>query len=204
MKALLIVFSVLIGTISYAQVEAIEITPTFGYTFNGSITQYDQFYDLKDAVSFGGIVNVEVRSKKHIEVSYRRSIQTVQYVETFSSGQFEAGMEQFHIGIFQELGDNSSVKPFFNVAFGATRYFEEQKRWLDAYRYSLAMGVGAKFFITDNFGIRVQSQLVMPLSYNSVGVFCDGSGYCSGGASFNVPIVHFDLSTGLILRISTN
>ena len=69
MKAFLILFSILIGTISYAQVEAIEITPTFGYTFNGSITQYDQFYDLQDAVSFGGIIDVEVRSKKHIEIS---------------------------------------------------------------------------------------------------------------------------------------
>lgn len=203
MKTPLIIFSLLCTGMTYSQVEAIEITPMFGYTFNGSIAQYGQYYDLTNAVSFGGLVDIEVYSKNHIEISYRRSIQTVHYEESFSSGQFEVGMEQYHFGLVQELGENYKVKPFWNFALGTTRYFEQDKRWSEAYRFSLAAGIGAKFFLTNNIGFRIQSQLVVPMYYGGFGVFCDGAGYCSGSTSFNIPILHFDLSGGLIVRIPT-
>ena len=203
MKTLLFVLSLLFTGMTYSQVEAIEITPMFGYTFNGSIAEYGQYYDMRDAVSFGALVDIEVYSKNHIEISYRRSIQTVEYTESFSSGQFEVGMEHYHIGLVQELGENYKVKPFWNFALGTTRYFEQEKRWSESYRFSLAAGIGAKFFLTNNIGFRIQSQLVVPMYYGGFGVFCDGSGYCSGGTSFNIPILHLDVSGGLIVRIPT-
>ncbi|MAR66935.1 MAG: hypothetical protein CL833_06790 [Crocinitomicaceae bacterium] len=203
MKATFFIISILIGTLSYAQIEAVEITPTYGYTINGSVTQYGQFYDVKDAVSFGGVLDLELAANRNVEVSYRRSVQTVQYVETFSYGEFEVGMEHFHIGIFQGIGKHDKIKPYWNFLLGGIRYYGQERRWLDVYRFSMAAGVGAKLFLTDNLGIRFQSQLALPMSYTGAGLFCDGSGYCSGGASFNVPIAHLDLSAGLILRIST-
>ena len=77
MKATFFIISILIGTLSYAQIEAVEITPTYGYTINGSVTQYGQFYDVKDAVSFGGVLDLELAANRNVEVSYRRSVQTV-------------------------------------------------------------------------------------------------------------------------------
>jgi len=113
-------------------------------------------------------------------------------------------MENYQIGGVREFKDGK-VKPFSFFKLGVARYYGEGKNRFDSWRFSANLGLGAKIFFNDIIGIRLQTSLLMPMTIDGVGIYAGaGSGGVSsgGGATFYVPIVHWDLSGGLIFRIS--
>ena len=70
----------------------------------------------------------------------------------------------------------------------------------DTYTFSIALAGGAKIFLGERLGLRLQARLGMPMLFNGLylGV---GTGGASGGLSFHVPTVMFDLSAGVFIRI---
>ena len=203
MKKLTLLAALLITTSSlFAQ--TIEITPLFGYTFSGKVNGYYGTYDVKDDMLYGGILDVEVDHLLHAVISYRRN--DPQLVEKSILGGtdiYDIGVEHYQAGVIRELKDDK-VKPFAGVSLGATRYFgkgrNNERYWL----FSGAFELGAKVFFNDVIGLRLQSNLTLPMEFGGGGIFCGigtgGSG-CSGSVYFNVPLVHWDLSAGLIIRL---
>jgi hypothetical protein len=183
----------------------IEITPLFGYTFSGTVDGYSSSYDVKDDMMYGGMLDVEFDHLLFLELSYRRIDPDL--VEKSHLGgnisTYSIGVEHYQVGVIKELLDNE-IKPFVGATIGTSRYFGKEKGSERYWLFSAAIELGAKVFITDKIGIRLQTNLTLPMEFAGGGIFCGvggGSSGCGTNVYFNVPLVHLDLSAGLIFRI---
>ena len=68
-------------------------------------------------------------------------------------------------------------------------------------RFSIGLGLGARYFFTPMIGIRLQARLLMPLYFGGAGFGC-GSGGCSSGAYFGVEIFQGDFTGGVVIKIN--
>jgi hypothetical protein len=206
-KITLILAFVALGTTIKAQ-NNIELTGTYGWSVNGSIDNYYGKIDMKDGATYGGNLSVEVKDFTWVEFTYNRS--STQFAGSLYNGffsEFISGdmvMENYQIGVLREFKDGK-VKPFSFFKLGGARYYGEGKNTFDSWKFSVNLGLGAKIFFNDRIGIRLQTSLLMPMTFDGVGIYVGaGSGGVStgAGATFDVPILHWDLSGGLIFRIS--
>jgi hypothetical protein len=197
----LMLLFVLSGTIVFGQ--SIELSPSFGYTFNGSIDAPYGDYDLRDAESYGGYLGIGVGVSSFIELSYRRNNVRVD-ASTLLDGayRFNAAVEHYHIGGLQEFS-KGKIKPFALLSMGASRYFEkETSNSLETWIFSTSVGVGGKIFFSENIGLRLQTTLTLPMHFDGIGIFCGSGGGCGSSVYFGIPIVHFELSAGLVFKFN--
>ena len=102
------------------------------------------------------------------------------------------------------------LAPFGVFTLGATRFDIKNAvdlegggtpvHYSNTWAFSIALAGGAKIFLAERIGIRLQARLGMPMLFNGLYLGI-GTGGASGGASFRVPLVQFDLSAGLFLRL---
>lgn len=205
MKKFTIIAAILLtSNILFAQ--SIEITPLFGYTLSGKVNGYNTTYDVKDDMMYGGLLDVEIDHLLHVELSYRRSdprMLEIKYPSGIIARNHDIGIEHYQVGVIREFMEGK-VKPFGGISLGTSRYFGKDTNSRSYWYFSGAVELGAKLFITDNIGIRLQTNLTMPLEFGGGGIFCGiggGSSSCGTNVYFNVPIVHLDLTAGLIIRL---
>lgn len=200
-------FLMLLVSSSAVFAQYLEVTPLFGYTFAGKYDRYNQVLDIKDNILYGVAVDMELVPKSYVEFSYRRN-DTQMSESTYNSSEvnmYNIGVEHYQIGYLRELNENQ-IRPFAAISFGTTRYFGkgqlDERYWM----FSTALNLGAKMFVSERIGIRIQTNLTMPLEFGGVGFGCGigtiGGG-CGGDLYFNVPLVHWDLAAGLIFRFGS-
>jgi len=67
-----------------------------------------------------------------------------------------------------------------------------------AWSFAGTLGLGAKVYLNDKLGIRLQARMDLPLRFSGLWIGTGG-----GGASFVVPVWQFDFSAGVFLRLGT-
>ena len=204
MKKLILSLIVLFSLNSFSQ--NIEITPIFGYTFSGSSDYYYRVeIDIKDDVSYGVMVSAEMAPQMHVEFMYQITDAALRYSDYSSpvlSDNYDVRYEHFQLGGVQEF-QGGDLRPFLKASLGTTRYQikgGQEYRDGDTWEFSGSIGGGVKKFFSDNVGIRLQTNLILPMRWSGGGVYCGPYG-CSGGTSFHVPLVHWEVSAGLILKM---
>jgi hypothetical protein len=208
MKRYFILLTAGLMLITTASAQKAEIGGFYGISFNSKIRTYYGEFKVDDKANYGGQLSIALSSETFIELMYNRTDTRVQY---YRSQPFDISIEYFHIGGLQQLDIGSDmIAPFGNFTLGPTRFNIKNRVDLegdgsnyysgDAWALSVALAGGAKIFLHERLGIRLQARLSMPMLFNGLylGV---GTGGVSSGASFRVPLVQFDLSAGLFLRL---
>ncbi|WP_066632068.1 hypothetical protein [Labilibacter marinus] len=180
--------------------QSVEFTPIYGYTFSGTVYDYYGTFDVKDDVTFGGLLNVEIDQGLYVELSYQRINPTLIEERPLVNLKHDIGIEHYQIGAQKEF-KQGQVKPFAELLLGTSRYFPRSGNNKDVWRFSGTLGLGAKVFFNDYLGIRLHTRLALPMEFGGAGIFCGIGGGCSGGVSFNVPLAHWELGGGLIIRL---
>ena len=188
----------------FVSAQVIEVTPLFGYTVSGKVDAYYGTYDVKDDIMYGGLLGVQITDNSYVELSYRRNDPQLNITSLADGNSIrDIGIEQYMVGYLHEFLDGK-IKPFAVGNIGLSRYFGKAKNTDRYWFLAPDFGVGAKMFFSDRIGIRLQTDLIMPLEFSGSGIFCGigtgGSG-CSADIVFNVPIVHWNLTAGLIIRL---
>lgn len=200
-----IIFSTLFALFAFVgSTQVIEVTPLFGYTVSGKVDAYYGTYDVKDDMLYGGLLGVQITDNSYVELSYRRNDPQL-YITSLADGNSirDIGIEHYMVGYLHEFTDGK-IKPFAVANIGLSRYFGKAKNSDRYWFLAPNFGVGAKMFFTERIGIRLQTDIVMPLEFSGSGIFCgigSGGSGCSADIAFNVPIVHWDLMAGLIIRL---
>ena len=210
-KPLLLVAAGLL-LITTTQAQKAEIGGFYGISFNSQIRTYYGQFKVDNKANYGGQLSIALSSQTFVELMYNRTDTKVQYFDRFGASQpFDVSIEYFHIGGLQQLDIGSEmIAPFGNFTLGPTRFNIKNQVDLegdgsnyysgDAWALSVALAGGAKIFLHERIGIRLQARLGMPMLFNGLylGV---GTGGVSSGASFRVPLVQFDLTAGVFIRI---
>lgn len=197
MKRLFVLAALLFsGVALFAQ--SVELTPLYGYTISGKVDSYNRYYNVGDDMSFGGMLSVEIDHLLFVELSYIRTNTDV-VTNRLLDGTFDLAVEQYQVGVLREFSEGQVV-PFAKFMLGTTRYAQTSKGSGRYWLFSAGLGLGAKIFLTDRVGLRLHTNLTLPMQFAGGGFFC-GTGGCSSDIAFNVPMVHWELGGGLIIRL---
>jgi hypothetical protein len=207
-KACLLGFlAIFLGTFQAQSQKTVELSPFWGYTFSGStdIYTYGGFpvnYDVKDGMSYGATLGMEVTYLVQAELSYTRVDTRLVRTGNLDRSTFDVGMEYYQIGGVKEIElDGPDTKAFGKLSLGANRYWNKDEDFGSNWMFSAVFGLGVKKFFSDHVGIKIYSNLNLPMEFGGVGFFV-GTGGIDGGASFYVPMLHWDVGGALILRMN--
>ena len=153
-----------------------EITPTVGYRFQSTIsTEYSAVIDSVDvpaSLTYGLTVEYKVHPNLNVEFLWSHQASSL---EVDFRGNPPAGFEEefadlsvdtFQIGGLWETGRRGDkARAYFDFLLGATT-INPSNGFDSLTRFSMSLGGGGKFQISDNVGIRVGLRW-MPVYVNS-------------------------------------
>ncbi len=175
---------VALAPVATAQDRGVEITPTVGYRFGGTVSSFDNAIidsvKVPDTVSFGITGEWPVHPNLNLEVLW--SHQDTSLEATFK-GTAPAGVnpEFSHLnidtvqvgGLWQSGRRGDKVRGYFDLLVGMS-ILTPAPEYESLTRFSMTLGGGAKFQISDKIGIRLGLRW-MPVYLNSEGT---GTGWC--------------------------
>jgi hypothetical protein len=190
--------------------QGIEITPFAGYTYGGGFS--DGYYgnsstivnslDLKNMAHYGLIIDVPLQQTVQLELLYSRQNTGLQLKAPVQNVPlFDVAVNYFHGGFLfhRPYGD---WLPYFNFHLGAT-WFDPKGDPDGITRFSWALGLGAKRFISETVGIRLQARWDGTYIRSGNDYFCDPfTGFCYTYTS-SVAMWQGELTGGLIFRLGS-
>lgn len=200
MKKLLLI-ALLAFTFGVINAQRVEITPTFGYTFSGTVEGYNGTYDLQNDLLLGAKLDVQFLDHTYFELSFRRNDPELYYIERNQEpAQTNTVTAHYMAGVMQEFTEGN-FRPYGIISLGLSRYHDkgasDWKKWF----FSTEFGLGTKIFINDYFGFRFQASVTTPWDFEGGGMYWDIGGGTSANLNFGIPIAHWDLSGGIIISI---
>ena len=97
-----------------------------------------------------------------------------------------------------------AIKPYGVISAGTSRYWLKGDENYNKWFFSTEFGLGAKMFFSDMVGIRAQASVTTPWDFAGGGMYWGVGGGGAGGSAnmtFGIPVAHWDLSAGIIIRL---
>jgi len=189
--------------LSFSTFAQIEIIPSVGYMFGGSMNFYEGKYKVADGMDYGISVHVPLRDIVDIEMNYTRMDSDGRFIayagQGISDKETPMSTNYFQIGSIKYLPiDNPQIKPFGSFSLGVTWF--DMQNYDDRVLFSATMGIGAKIMITDDIGIIVRGRLMMPMFFGGVGFYAGSGG---SGLTLNsyAALVQGDFNGGLVFKL---
>ena len=177
-----------------------EVTPFAGYTmggeFNDAVTGKSLSFD--DTSSYGIMLDLKQAEDSWIELYYSLQHTSLRADQGpfFGNPLFDVNIEYFHLGgtYGQATG---KVRPFVVATLGAT-YMDPKGAGLHSEtKFSLSLGGGVKFYLSEHVGIRLDGRWFGTLIGGSGSVFCT-EGKCLIDVQGDV-LSQFTANAGVIL-----
>ena len=168
----LLAITILVTQLTPAYAQDYEITPYIGWRTSSSLEDADtgETIDLKETDSFGIILSMKKNQDTNYDFLFSR-----QNTELRSSTVTESlRIDYYHLGgtIFY---DYDKLHPFVSGGLGATHISPANDAFSSETKFSLSVGGGLKFPLTQNVGLRLEAR-----GYGTV-VSSGGTIMCSGG-----------------------
>ncbi|MFQ5584601.1 MAG: hypothetical protein ACE5GL_09225 [Calditrichia bacterium] len=182
----------------------IEFVPFYGWQFGGNFSSEEGKINIKDTENFGLIFNFVVpgRNGMRAEMFYSHQNTRMEVSPDPAKNTFtitDMSVEYYQAGAtYEEM--HARFGPFVSFTVGATRFHPKEPGISDAWRLSAGIGLGAKLFITKNFGLRIQSRLLAPIQFNEGSLFCE-DGVCLITLKGGTAIIQGDVIAGLIISL---
>jgi hypothetical protein len=194
-KKILIGLAVLfIGYNSYSQ--KVEITPQYGYQIGAKYNYYGGYIKLKGSDQYGVTLGLAVNSDMHVEFMWTQQNTSVSIKDVIEF-PIETDISDVKVNHYQIGGvysfDTTDVIPIFGMSLGWSTFNPEEDRFSSNTKFTIGLTGGLKYFFTKNIGIRLQSQLLMPIDWGGAYIGSGGSGVTVGGT-----LLQLNFSGGLI------
>ena len=187
--------------------EALAQTEIFGfggYMTYSSIAVREGDLKFEDGPNYGFGLDIGIQRGVFVELNYTHNQTKVrlQRFNGFNEDLFDMNTHYFQLGAQYEFRKSPKQKafPYTIATLGATLFDAKDASLSDEWRFSVAFGVGGKFYLSDKFGIRLQTRLLMPLIFSGGGMWCSTGG-CSAGVGAWAQLVQFDFTAGVFLRL---
>jgi hypothetical protein len=163
-------------------------------------------YDGQIKFNDGGSLNVSatynIAPDVGIEFMWNHQKTSVDY-QRYTGGynSYDNSLIDYYLlGGIKSLNVSDVVKPFGSIKIGAAVFNPKETGVSAATKFAAGLSGGLKLFPTDRIGIRLEGNLLMPLQYGGLGIYC-GSGGCGSGVSAGSTIVQVSVGGGVVLLI---
>jgi hypothetical protein len=191
----------------FAQDHKVELTPFGGYLLGGSVKFYEGKFKIEDAACYGANLAVQVHRGTFVELGWTGMNTQGDwnpysgYSSAHPEGTVEMAVHHIQIGSVNELPlDNEAIRPYGTITLGTTYFNIKEEEATDEWLFSVAAGLGLKYFFNEKIGIRMQARLLLPVVYNGGGFYL-GTGGSGMYVSATAPIVQGDFTGGLIIAL---
>jgi hypothetical protein len=178
----------------------IEITPTIGYRFGGTINNDDGRFSASDNLAWGATFGYRVKADGLVELVYSRQPTTIRFNPDTSANFVvgDAAIEYLQLGGALEFGHNPNTKPFFALTLGGTHYAPQNPDLLGEWVFSWGAALGLKTYLNQHIGLRAQARLWMSTLNSDTQFWCTLPGGCVIHASNGVFFTQGEVSGGVM------
>jgi len=178
---------------------AITLEAFGGWLWTGS-AGYNGSIKVGDEGNYGIRFGVAPKPQMVVEFEWNHTETNLQYYDPLLQENYREDviMNYYLLGFNQELTEGPAI-PYgiFNIGVlnvkGVNINFSEN--W-----FTVGLGGGLKYYISDRFGIRLQARIFLPMQFAGVGFGC-GSGGCGSGVSGYTSTIQGDFTGGVILKL---
>lgn len=187
----------------------IEIAPFIGYMFGGRLNYYQGELKIADNVDYGvSLIVPDISWGTDLEINYTRMDSRANFrpndnYPDYDPAEFDVSVNYIQIGALKAFGGEDKFKPFGSFSAGAT-IFAPKNNIDNVWRFSITLGLGAKYWISDRVGIIIRGRLMIPMIFGGVGGYYGiGSGGTGGGLTVNSysSIIQGDFNGGLVFSL---
>lgn len=194
---LFIVITVLFSVETYAQ--KVEITPQYGYQVGSKYNYYGGYLKFHGSDQYGLTFGVNATDDVTVEFMWaqqnsRVSIKDVVYYP-IEEEVTDMQANHYQLGAIHMFG-YSDARPFAGLSAGWSTWSPEDSFFDSQTTFTLGITGGLKYFFTDRIGLRLQTQLLMPVNWGGFYVGGGGSGVTVGGS-----VLQLNFSGGLIIGL---
>ena len=181
----------------YSNAQKIEITPQYGYQIGAKYSYYGGYLKLTDSDQYGLTVGAPISDNVQLEFMWAQQNATVRIKDPLYGYPRETDVtdikvNHYQIGVNHIFGYGDAV-PFFGMSAGWSTFNPDDRQYNSSTKFELGISGGLKYFFTNNLGIRLQTQLLMPIDWGGVYFSNSGSGVSVGGT-----ILQLNFSGGFI------
>lgn len=161
--------------------------------YNGSIK-------VDDKGNYGLRGGVSPRSQMVVEFEWNHTDTRVEWYDIIEQRNLSENvkMNYYMLGFNHELSEGPAV-PFGIVNIGVMNVKGEKINFSENW-FTVGLGGGLKYYLSDNVGIRLQARLFLPMQFAGVGFGC-GTGGCGSGVSTYATTIQGDFTGGIILKM---
>jgi hypothetical protein len=195
---------IVIGLFIFIQANACsqtELSVQAGYQLTGNIPVTKGDIDIKNDLNYG--LGIAYRLSRGVNVVLDWDMEKTKADLLPLSGESyfltNVTIHHFMAGATIDPG-RGKARPFGSFTTGITLFHPEDSKYEDEIRYTIALGFGGKFYLSDRVGLKLQARLILPLQLGG-GTFWCGTGGCGLGVSSWSTFVQGDFSGSLFIRI---
>lgn len=166
----------------------LELSAQTGYSFGSYIRTYDGDLTLNGSIWYGGAIDYLFRKDIAFEVSYSYRKGSMDFDPYYAYDWSASELAQFgdisthfiQLGTIKTFRKNN-VAPFIGGNLGMVIYSPENQIYDTNVFFAVSGLGGAKIYLNDKFGIRLQGRLYLPIYFANLTFYCGGGG-CGTGA----------------------
>jgi hypothetical protein len=199
---MIMLFIVLQPAVSQAQLR-FDITPSYGYLISTNVRAVDGDLVIKDSPDYGLTIDIGHRNLPGgmmIQLMYNRQDTRMELKEYPSGARkelFDLIIEYWQLGVVRPL-QMGKVQPYGVVGVGAASFNPVGSTWGTEWLFAAHFGGGAKIFLSESIGLRLQARALLPMTFGGGGLWC-GTGGCSVGVGSYSTFIQFDFTAGLTI-----
>lgn len=181
--------------------QGIELGGFYGFTFGSTIRTYYGDYKTDDGDNFGGHLSYGLAPNTFVEVTYNRFDTKIKYRYNNITEPMGLATDYIQLGGLQQVPvGNGNILPYGAVSLGVSVFTLKDSygdfRAGSKTMMSGTLAGGVKLLLGDALGLRLQARMGLPMYFNGLYLGTGGA-----GASVRVPMIQFDFSAGVFLRI---
>lgn len=199
MKKIVIILFGIFAFVASAKAQ-IEIMPFSGYTFGDKFAGNSA--RIGGGVNYGVIISYPIQTVLNVEFTY--SGQAGEFdnnIRSHNGKSYNMTSNYFLLGISKNIPVTNKLTAFGGWGAGIANYNVDFKGADSFTKFGMEFKAGAKYWITEKFGIFVQGNASFPIVDVDANLWLSWDLDIDGGLSTTVPFTQFAVNGGLIFRL---
>lgn len=170
---------------------AIEITPFFGYRSGGEVVDdtTSKKHSIISSNIYGFLVSAPYVHGKTLELYYSHQSSDIRSINitipaAVNDANIALNIDYLHIGGTAPISTENKFKTFVSGGLGFTYLSPDLGALNSELRFSLSLGVGLKYPISENISLRLETRGLATMFNNNSSIFCSGGCTLSVNGSF--------------------
>lgn len=199
-KLFLIAFVSIISLPIIAQ-PAITLEAFGGWLWTGS-AGYNGSIKVDDKGNYGLRAGVSPNTGMVIEFEWNHTDTKMSWKNVIGviDDSEEIAMNYYLLGFNMEKSEGPAI-PYGLFNIGVLNVKGQETNFSENW-FTVGLGGGLKYYLSDKIGIRLQARLLLPMQFAGIGFGCGGGG-CGSSVSTYTSTVQGDFTGGIILKLGS-